>query len=82
MMSIYERWGVRLIINARSFSTKLGGCVLPVQVLDAMRDAAECCVRMDELQDAAGKAIVEATGAESGIVTSGASAALTLAAAA
>lgn len=82
MMSIYERWGVRPIINARSFSTKLGGCVLPVPVLDAMREAAQCCVRMDELQDAAGKAIAEATGAESGIVTSGASAALTLAAAA
>lgn len=81
-MSIYEQWGVRPIINARSFSTKLGGCALPAPVLDAMREAAGCCVRMDELQEAAGKAIAESTGAESGIVTSGASAALTLAAAA
>ncbi|HEY1241414.1 MAG TPA: aminotransferase class V-fold PLP-dependent enzyme [Bryobacteraceae bacterium] len=81
-MHIYEQFGVRPIINARSFSTKLGGAALPKQVLDAMREAAACCVRMDELQDAASRVIAEATGAEAGIVTSGASAALTLAAAA
>lgn len=47
-----------------------------------MRDAGECCVRMDELQAAAGKVIARTTGAETGIVTSGAAAALTLGAAA
>ncbi len=81
-MSCYEELGVRRIINARSFSTKLGGAALPTEVLDAMRDAAQCCVRMDELQDAASRVIAEVTSAEAGIVTSGASAALTLAAAA
>jgi D-glucosaminate-6-phosphate ammonia-lyase len=81
-MGIYEELGVRPIINARSYSTKVGGAPLPPEVLDAMRQAAEQCVRMDELQEAAGRAIAEATGAETGIVTSGASAALTLAAAA
>ena len=81
-MSLYESLGVRPIINARSYSTKVGGCPLPPEILEAMRAAAECCVRMDELQEAAGRAIADATGAETGIVTSGASAALTLAAAA
>lgn len=81
-MGIYQQLGVHPIINARSYSTKLGGCVLPEPVLAAMGDAARSCVRMDELQDAAGRVIAEATGAETGIVTSGASAALTLAAAA
>jgi D-glucosaminate-6-phosphate ammonia-lyase len=81
-VSVYEQLGVRRIINARSFSTKLGGAALPSEVLNAMADAARCCVRMDELQDAASRVIAEATGAEAGIVTSGASAALTLAAAA
>lgn len=81
-MQIYESFGVRPIINARSYSTKVGGGPLPAEVLDAMRQAAECCVRMDELQEAASRVIAEATGAEAGIVTSGASAALTLAAAA
>jgi L-seryl-tRNA(Ser) seleniumtransferase len=81
-MHIYEQFGVRPVINARSFSTKLGGATLPKEVLDAMREAAACCVRMDELQEAASRVIADATGAEAGIVTSGASAALTLGAAA
>jgi L-seryl-tRNA(Ser) seleniumtransferase len=81
-MSIYQELGVRPIINARSYSTRLGGCVLPEPVLEAMREAAVCCVRMDELQEAASRVIADVTGAEAGIVASGASAALTLAAAA
>lgn len=79
---IYERLGVRRVINARSFSTKVGGAPLPPEVMDAMRAASDCCIRMEDLQEAAGRIIAEVTGAESGIVTSGASAALTLAAAA
>lgn len=66
------------VISARGFSTKLGGAPLPDAVLDAMREAASACVRMDLLQDAAGSLIAEVTGAESGLVASGASAALTL----
>jgi D-glucosaminate-6-phosphate ammonia-lyase len=81
-MHVYEKLGVRQLINGRSFSTKAGGCPLPTEVLDAMRQAGECCVRMDELQTAASEAIARATGAEAGIVTSGAAAALTLGAAA
>jgi len=81
-MHVYEKLGVRRLINGRSFSTKAGGCPLPTEVLDAMRQAGECCVRMDELQTAASDAIARATGAEAGIVTSGAAAALTLGAAA
>ena len=81
-MNIYENLGIRPLINARSFSTKAGGCALPREVLEAMCQAAECCVRMDELQSAASDVISQATGAEAGIVTSGAAAALTLGAAA
>ncbi|HZT32380.1 MAG TPA: aminotransferase class V-fold PLP-dependent enzyme [Bryobacteraceae bacterium] len=79
---IYERLGVRPVINARSFSTKVGGAPLPPEVVEAMRAASDCCIRMEDLQEAAGRIIAEVTGAESGIVTSGASAALTLGAAA
>ncbi len=80
--TLYHSLGIRPVINARSFSTKLGGAPLPPEVLEAMREAAGCCVRMDELQDAASREIAASTGAEAGIVTSGASAALTLGAAA
>ena len=78
-MHIYERLGVRSVINARSFSTKVGGCALPHEVLDAMREASDSCVYMHELHEAASRIIAEATDAEAGMVTSGASAALTLA---
>ena len=52
------------------------------EVLAAMADAARHYVKIDELQDAAGRFIAEVTGAESGYVTSGAAAGLALAAAA
>ena len=39
MRHIYEKLGVRPLINARSFSTKAGGCALPREVLEAYRGA-------------------------------------------
>jgi hypothetical protein len=60
-MHIYEKFGVRPLINGRSFSTKGPGAALPQEVLDAMQQAGECCVRMDELQDAASRVIARAT---------------------
>ena len=60
----------------------MGGAPLPAEVLDAMRSAAGHCVRMDQLQDMASSLIAEVTGAEAGLVSSGATAALTLSAAA
>ncbi|MBM3775279.1 MAG: aminotransferase class V-fold PLP-dependent enzyme [Acidobacteria bacterium] len=80
-MHIFDRLGVRRIINARSFSTKNGGAALPPEVVEAMRQASECSVRISDLQEAASAVIAEATGAEAGMVASGASAALTLGAA-
>lgn len=77
-MNLYEDLGIGTLINARSYSTKLGGAPLPPEVTEAMREAAGYCVRMDRLQDAASSLIAELTGAEAGLVSSGASAALTL----
>ena len=80
--SIYQTLGVRRVINGRSYSTKVGGSLMAPEVLRAMQEAAESFVRIEDLQEAASKVIAELTGAEAGIVTSGASAALTLAMAA
>jgi L-seryl-tRNA(Ser) seleniumtransferase len=55
---------------------------MPPAVLDAMREAAGHFVDMTELQTRASEAIARHTGADAGIVTAGAAAALTLAAAA
>src|SRR5947207_6766041 len=81
-MSIYREWGLEPIINVSGGVTRLGGAPMPKAVLDAFCAAAEDAVPLDELQGAASKVIAEATGAEAGIVTGGASAGLMLGAAA
>src|SRR5690242_6148154 len=70
------------VINGRGNSTKVGGCLLAPEIVDAMAEAASFYVRIEDLQDAAGKVIARVTGAEAGYVTAGASASLTMAAAA
>ncbi|MSQ97409.1 MAG: aminotransferase class V-fold PLP-dependent enzyme [Gemmataceae bacterium] len=77
-MSIYREWGVEPIINASGAVTRLGGAPMPKAVLDAFCAAAQESVPLDELQGAASRVIAEATGAEAGIVTSGAAAGLML----
>lgn len=75
-------WGVARRINAAGTLTRLGGSLMAPEVLDAMREAAGYSVDIAELQTAASERIAAVTGAQAGIVTSGASAALTLATAA
>ena len=77
-MSIYDRLGVRTIINAKGPSTRLSGGFLHPDVTAAMTEAGAYCVDMAELHAGAGKVIAEVTGAETGIVTSGAAAGLLL----
>jgi L-seryl-tRNA(Ser) seleniumtransferase len=81
-MSIYQRWGVEPIINASGSVTRLGGAPMPAAVLDAFCAAALEAAPLDALQGAASRVIAGATGAEAGIVTSGAAAGLMLGAAA
>jgi D-glucosaminate-6-phosphate ammonia-lyase len=75
-LSIYDRFGVRTIINAKGPSTRLSGGFLDPDVTAAMTEAGTYCVEMAELQAGASKVIAEVTGAEAGIVTSGAAAGL------
>ncbi|MBI3977212.1 MAG: aminotransferase class V-fold PLP-dependent enzyme [Chloroflexi bacterium] len=82
MPNIYQKLGVRTVINATGMLTRAGGAIVESAVLDAMREAAQHFVRIEDLQEAAGRVIAEITGAESGYVTCGASSALTLAVAA
>jgi L-seryl-tRNA(Ser) seleniumtransferase len=79
---IYDTLGVTPIINAAGTNTRLSGGMMHADVTAAMAEAATACVDIIELQAAASRAIAEVTGAEAGIVTSGASAALLLGAAA
>ncbi len=80
--SIYEEFGVEPIINAVGWATRLGGHVMDDVVVAGMAEAAKHSVDMTELQAAASRVISDATGAEAGLVTSGAAAGLLLATAA
>lgn len=81
-MSIYESLGVPVIINAKGPSTRVSGGFLAPEVTAAMAEAGRACVDMAELQAAASRVIAGITGAEAGIVTSGAAAGLLLSTAA
>lgn len=76
--NVYERLGTRTIINAKGTSTRVSGAPLDPRVAEAMVEASQHCVDMTELQARASRIIAEATGAESGLVTSGAAAGILL----
>ena len=78
----YTRIGVRPFINARGTWTYLSGSLELPEVRAAKQEAAKHFVDIFELQRAAGKRLAELSGAESGMVTSGAAGAMASAAAA
>ena len=71
-MTIYDRLGVRPVVNAAGTLTRLGGTLMCAEALQAMHEAARSAVVIDELQEAASRVIARHTGAEAGLVTSGA----------
>jgi L-seryl-tRNA(Ser) seleniumtransferase len=80
--NIYARIGVRPFINARGTWTYLSGSLELAEVRAAKQRAAMYFVDMFELQRGVGKRLAELSGAESGIVTSGAAGAMAAATAA
>src|SRR5689334_56072 len=79
---ICERFGLVRVINAAGPVTRLGASSISEEVVGAMGAAAQCSVDIGELQGRASELISQCTGAEAGIVTSGATAGLLLGAAA
>ena len=82
MIDIFERYGLVRVINATGTATRLGASPIDAEVIAAMAAAAQCSVDMGELQGRASELIAKVTGAEAGIVTSGAMAGLLVGAAA
>jgi L-seryl-tRNA(Ser) seleniumtransferase len=80
--NIYTRIGVRPLINARGTWTYLSGSLELPEVRQAKHDASMHFVDMFELQRGVGRRLAELSGAESGIVTSGAAGAMAAATAA
>lgn len=81
-MGVYEKLGVRRLINATCHWTVYGGTVMWPEVIEAMADARQSCVDMRQLLDRASEIIARHTHAEAGYVVSGCAAALQVGAAA
>jgi D-glucosaminate-6-phosphate ammonia-lyase len=79
---IFGRFGAARVINATGTVTRLGASLMDAEVIAAMAAAARCSVDIAELQGRASAVISACTGAEAGIVTSGAMAGLLVGAAA
>ena len=77
---LFKELGLRPVINGRSFEHEMwwSRSWIP-KWWRAMREACQCYFRIEDLQDVAAELLPKVTGAEAGYVTSGASAALTLA---
>lgn len=79
---VYARLGVRRVIHGAGTTTRYGGSLMRAETVEAMREAAQALVNIDELNEAAGIAIARMLGAEAALVTAGSAAGLVLQAAA
>lgn len=79
---VYRDLGVRPIINAQGTTTTLGGSTVDPVAAEAMAAASHSMVYLKELNERAGEMIARYTGAEAGLVTSGAAGGMLLEAAA
>jgi D-glucosaminate-6-phosphate ammonia-lyase len=80
--SVYEKLGIRPVIHGAGTTTRYGGSLMRPEIIEAMREAAQALVNIDELNEAAGAAIARMLGAEAALVTAGSTAGLVLQAAA
>jgi uncharacterized pyridoxal phosphate-dependent enzyme len=80
--NVYERIGVRPLINGRGTWTYLSGSLILPEVRTAMEAASRQFVDLFELQAGVGKRLAELSGAESGMITSGSAGAMAAATAA
>ena len=81
-MTIYKRLGIRTVINGNATLTRLGGSIMPPEVVAAMVDASKHFVDIIELQKRVGEEIAKLTHNEAAYVSCGAAAGLTLSTAA
>ena len=79
---IYDRLGVRKLINAEGTVTALGGCRMEPEVTAAMAEATRHFVDLRELLVKSGDYVGEILGVEAALITAGAATGLVLATAA
>jgi L-seryl-tRNA(Ser) seleniumtransferase len=81
-MDVYDRLGVKKLINAWGTVTRIGGSLMAPEVLEAMREAAQAFVDLVELNRKASERIAQLIGVEAAFITGGAAAGLAIATAA
>jgi len=81
-MDIYDKLGVKKLINAEGTLTRLGGSLMDQAVLDAMVAASKHFVDLNQLLEKSGEYVADLLGVEAAYVTSGAAAGLVLSTAA
>ena len=81
-MDIYDKLGIKKLINAEGTLTRLGGSVMDPAVMEEMVEASKYFVDLNELLEKSGEYIANLLGVEACCITSGAAAGLTLSTAA
>ncbi len=81
-MDLHKKYHLRRVINACGKMTHLGSAIVLPEIAAAAAESMHHFFELDELQDAAGRIISEASGAESGCVTACTAAGITLSVAA
>ena len=81
-MNVYDELGIRTIINGNATLTRLGGSIMPAEVVAAMVEASKHFVDIIALQKRVGEELARLTRNEAAYVSCGAAAALTLSTAA
>ena len=81
-MDVYDRLGIKKLINAEGTLTRLGGSVMDPAVMEEMVEASKYFVDLNELLEKSGEYIANLLGVEACCITSGAAAGLTLSTAA
>lgn len=76
--SIYQELGVRQVIHAAGTKTTHGGTRMSAETLEAMRVAGQAFADVREVNQRVGDYIAQITGAEAGMVTSGAASGVVL----
>lgn len=80
--NIYDQLGVRTLVNASATLTRLGGSIMPPEVVQAMLEASKHFVNLDELQRRVGEELALLTRNEAAYVSCGAAAGIVQATAA
>ena len=81
-MNIYERLGVRKLVNAWGTVTRVGGSLVDPSVMEAMIEASKAYIDFEEYHTKAGTYIAELIGVDAAFISSGAAAGIAIATAA